>query len=80
MFGILVPYDEKDATVGNGTMVGFAVGSREKVRQFYEAALASGGTCDGPPGMREPSDMQPYFAYVRDPDGNKICAYHLGPE
>ena len=78
MFGVLQPYDGKGATSGNGTMVGFSLENREKVDAFHAKALASGGTSEGEPGLRAGSDTA-YFAYVRDLDGNKLCAYTFTP-
>jgi len=75
MFGVLGPHDGKPATVGNGVMAGFAMDSREDVDAFYNKALELGGTCEGPPGERAPGV---YFAYFRDLDGNKLCAYKFG--
>jgi len=73
-FYVTKPYDKKPATLGNGTMISLAAKSRRVVDEFHAAALASGGTDDGKPGPR-PADGSNYVAYVRDPDGNKICAY-----
>ena len=47
----------------------------EQVQQFHQAALSHGGqSCEDPPGVREGSMGAMYLAYVRDPDGNKLCA------
>jgi catechol 2,3-dioxygenase-like lactoylglutathione lyase family enzyme len=54
--------------------VAFIVQERAKVDAFYEAALANGGTDEGPPGPRPQYHPNYYGAYVRDPDGNKIQA------
>lgn len=80
MFGVFGPYDKNPATVGNGSMFGFAAGSREKVRQFHKLVLELGGTCEGEPGLRGSAEMNLYFTYVRDLDGNKLCAFHIGPD
>ena len=74
MFCIIKPYDEKEATSGNGTMFGFAADSDEKVDRIYNHALANGGRDEGPPGERSP---QFYGAYFRDPAGNKLVAFHF---
>ena len=51
--------------------------SNEAVAAFHAAALAAGGTCDGPPGPRQAA-MTTYFgAFIRDPDGNRIEAVHF---
>lgn len=68
-FAAAVPFDEKPATIGNGTMVGFSVGSAEEVRRLHELAIELGGACEGAPGQRGPR----FSAYVRDLDGNKLC-------
>jgi catechol 2,3-dioxygenase-like lactoylglutathione lyase family enzyme len=73
-FYVTKPYNKKPATFGNGTMIAFTAKSRKAVDGFYAAALASGGTDEGKPGPR-PAGGSNYAAYVRDLDGNKICAY-----
>src|SRR5262245_54219863 len=76
-FGVLRPHNEKDASVGNGTMIGFGAKSREGVDAFHAKALELGGTSEGEPGVRGGGPA--YFAYVRDLDGNKLCAYCFNP-
>ena len=68
-FALAVPYDRKPATVGNGTMVAFAVADPARVEALYRKALSLGATDEGPPGDR--GDKY-YGAYCRDLDGNKI--------
>ncbi len=68
-FAAALPFNEEPATNGNGTMIGFNLGSEEKVRRYHERALALGGTCEGAPARRGPR----FSAYARDLDGNKIC-------
>ncbi len=80
MFGVLGPYDGSAASVGNGTMIGFSFDSRAKVAEFHAKAMELGGTCEGPPGLRGGEEIGAYFAYLRDLDGNKLCAYRWGPE
>lgn len=70
---VVTPYDEKPATIGNGSMIALEAESRSVVDAFYEAALANGGTDEGKPGLR-PYHADFYAAYVRDPDGNKLSA------
>ena len=77
MFCIIKPLDEKEATVGNGTMFGFAANSDEQVDEIYNYALANGGSDEGPPGARS---EQFYGAYFRDPAGNKLVAFHFRGE
>ncbi len=75
------PYDGKAATVGNGMMVGLAATTRAMVDGLHAKALQLGGTCEGKPGVRgEMGDEAFYGAYFRDLDGNKLCAYHVGPK
>jgi len=68
-FAAAIPFDAQPATIGNGTMAGFSVGSSAEVARLHALALALGGTCEGAPGQRGPR----FSAYVRDPDGNKLC-------
>jgi catechol 2,3-dioxygenase-like lactoylglutathione lyase family enzyme len=69
MFIVSTPFDRKAATVGNGSMVSFDAGSKEKVDNLYASALKLGGTSEGEPGLRGETV---YAAYFRDPDGNKF--------
>ena len=77
-FWVGKPFDRQPATVGNGSMVAFKARSRQEVDRFHAAALAHGGTCDGPPGLRLHHGPDFYAAYVRDPDGNKLTAVCRG--
>lgn len=76
-FGVLGPVDGKPATVGNGSMFGFGLGSVEAVEAFHAKALELGGSDEGEPGKRGGENSPMTFAYFRDLDGNKLCAYHL---
>lgn len=78
MFGVLGPFDGNEATIGNGTMVGFGLDSREAVAAFHAKAIELGGSCEGAPGPRGGDSSPFYFAYFRDLDGNKLCAYKVG--
>jgi len=73
-FYVTKPANKKAATFGNGTQVSFLVSSREIVDKFHEAALKAGGTSEGSGGER-PEGSGVYYSYVRDLDGNKICAF-----
>ena len=75
MIAICTPHDTKKATVGNGTMVALAAGSKEAVDRVYEKAISLGATDEGAPGPRSPSF---YGGYFRDPDGNKLVAFVIG--
>ena len=68
-FAVAIPFDENPATNGNGTMVGFNVGTAEEVKRLYKRAIELGGACEGEPNQRGPR----FSAYVRDLDKNKIC-------
>ena len=67
-FAIAIPFDGEPATNGNGTMVGFSVGSTEEVKRLHSKAVELGGICEGEPGQRGPK----FSAYARDLDNNKI--------
>jgi catechol 2,3-dioxygenase-like lactoylglutathione lyase family enzyme len=74
------PYNGQPAVAGNGNMTAIVVDSRDKVDSFHAKALALGGTDEGPPGLRGPEGPQAFYgAYFRDPDGNKLCVFRLGP-
>lgn len=74
------PYDKNMATAGNGNMVALTVDSRAKVDALYAKALELGGSCEGPPGVRGEEGPQAFYgAYFRDPEGNKLCAFRVGP-
>lgn len=73
-FMVATPANGLPATWANGVTVSFAAGTREAVHEFYETALAHGGRDEGAPGPRS-FTPRAYAAYVRDPDGNKICAF-----
>ena len=76
-FAITTPINGEPATHGNGSTIGFVVQSVEQGAAFHAAGLAHGGSaCEEPPGLREGPAGQLYLAYLRDPDGNKICALH----
>jgi len=73
-FFVLFPFDQQEARPGNGIHAAFKVDSRATVDAFHAAALANGGSDEGPPGLRPQYHPNYYGAYVRDPDGNKIQA------
>lgn len=76
MLMVCTPYDEKDASSGNGTMVSLKVGSREVVDAVHAKALSLGAPDEGAPGPR--GQTGGYFGYFRDPDGNKLAAFVMG--
>lgn len=76
-FCVSQPINGEAATFANGGTIGFKCHSSEQVRQFHDVAVAHGGTSiEDPPGLREGSLGALYLSYVRDPDGNKLCALH----
>ena len=76
-FGITTPINGKPATYGNGSTLGFNLTSTEQVDAFHAAGIANGGTtCEEPPGLRDGSVGKLYLAYLRDPDGIKLCALY----
>ncbi|MEY3018723.1 MAG: hypothetical protein RL336_1858 [Pseudomonadota bacterium] len=74
-FGICLPFDGEANHPGNGNMLALRCDSRAKVDEMHALALELGATCDGAPGERMPIF---YGAYVRDPDGNKLCFFIFG--
>ncbi len=80
MLAIGKPYDGEPATVGNGVMMALVVDTRDKVAALHAKALAMGGSDEGGPGVRgEDGEQAFYGAYFRDPDGNKLCVFRIGP-
>ena len=63
-----------EAPSSNGVTVGFAATNSAEVDAFQATGLAAGGTCEG---LRGPRGHPPgaYAAYLRDPSGNRVCAY-----
>lgn len=74
------PFDGNPATAGNGNMVAIPCDSRARVEALYTKALELGATDEGPPGLRSDEGPQAFYgAYFRDPDGNKLAAFRIGP-
>ncbi len=73
LFVIAHPFDGGPAQAGNGQMAALLAPSRAAVDRAHAAALAHGGVCEGPPGLRPHYHADYYGAYFRDPDGNKLC-------
>jgi catechol 2,3-dioxygenase-like lactoylglutathione lyase family enzyme len=81
VFSVSLPIDGKPATVGNGSTIGFACQSGEQVEAWHAAGVAHGGTtCEDPPGVRPGAVSKVYLAYLRDPDGNKLCGLYRLPK
>ncbi len=78
-FCISEPINGKAATFANGGTIGFKCDSPEQVQQFHDTAIAHGGDAiEDAPGLRESLMGAMHLAYVRDPDGNKLCAIYRG--
>jgi catechol 2,3-dioxygenase-like lactoylglutathione lyase family enzyme len=76
-FCISQPINGEPATAANGGTIGFTCDSPEQVQAFHDIALAHGGSSiEDTPGLRNSSLGSAYIAYVRDPDGNKLCGLH----
>jgi len=76
MLAICIPADKGEQTCGNGQMVAIPGGSAEGAEALYNKAIELGATDAGKPGERSSFF---YGAYVYDPDGNKLCFYHMTP-
>lgn len=79
VFMISAPIDGEPATHANGATIGFAMDGPEQADAWHAAGLTAGGkTIEDPPGWRDQPSGRMYLAYLRDPDGNKLCALHRG--
>jgi catechol 2,3-dioxygenase-like lactoylglutathione lyase family enzyme len=74
-FGVMLPFDGKAATVGNGVMIALVLESPAQVDTLYKKAMSLGATDEGPPGPRGEGF---YAAYFRDLDGNKLNFFCMG--
>ncbi len=80
VFMVTAPINGAPATAANGATIGFAVDGPAQADAWHKAGVESGGTaCEDPPGPRQGSFGALYLAYLRDPDGNKLCALHRMP-
>ena len=76
-FCISEPINGEEATCANGATIGFKCSSPEQVQTFHDTAVAHGGkSIENAPGLREGAMGAMHLAYVRDPDGHKLCAYY----
>lgn len=76
MLAVCEPYDKEAPTPGNGVMVAFPTSTKDEAETLYHRAMSLGATDEGEPGQRIPGRF--YGAYVRDPDGNKLCFFVFG--
>ncbi len=80
VFAVSEPINGEPACYANGATIGFACESTEQADAWHAAGVANGGTtCEDPPGVRAGGMGKMYLAYLRDPDGNKLCAMHRMP-
>lgn len=78
---ITAPIDGQPATAANGGTIGFAMADAAQADAWHAAGLANGGTAiEDAPGVRSAAFGDMYLAYLRDPDGNKLCAMHMMPK
>jgi catechol 2,3-dioxygenase-like lactoylglutathione lyase family enzyme len=78
-FCVAQPINDEPATAANGGTVAFKCDTAEQVQAFHDVAVAHGGTSiEDAPGLREGALGAMHLAYVRDPDGNKLCAIYRG--
>ncbi len=76
-FIVSPPYNGQPAAAANGHTLGFAAADDAAVDAWHSAGLANGGSCDGTPGPRTAAPNNSRGAYLFDPDGNKVCAFHM---
>lgn len=77
MFVVTSPINGQPATISNGATIGFAMASPLQVDAWHKAGVDHGGAAiEDPPGVRDTMLGDLYLAYLRDPDGNKLCALH----
>ena len=77
VFSVSLPINGEPASCSNGGTIGFAAASPEQADAWHAAGIAAGGvSCEDPPGVREGPGGKLYLAYLRDPDGHKLCALH----
>ena len=80
LFLVTPPIDGNPATYANGGTIGFGMTSPEQADAWHKAGVEAGGRAiENPPGIRPASTGDLYLAYLRDPDGNKLCALYRMP-
>lgn len=77
MFMVTTPINGEPACPANGNTIGLAMDSPEQANAWHAAGVAAGGTSiEDTPGVRDMGGSKLYLAYLRDPDGHKLCALH----
>lgn len=77
VFMVSKPIDGKVASHANGGTIGFWFETPDEVDNWHSAGVEAGGTSiEDAPGWRQNSNGKLYLAYLRDPDGNKLCGLH----
>jgi catechol 2,3-dioxygenase-like lactoylglutathione lyase family enzyme len=80
VFMVSKPIDGKPATHANGGTIGFWMSDPKQADAWHKAGVANGGTTiEDPPGVRQGLSREEYLAYLRDPYGNKLCAFYYMP-
>ena len=79
-FMVSKPIDGKPAIAANGGTIGFTMSDAQQAEAWHSAGVANGGkSIEDPPGVRQGASGRIYLAYLRDPDGNKLCSLHRMP-
>ena len=79
-FMVSKPIDGKPAVAANGGTIGFTMSDAQQAEAWHSAGVANGGrSIEDPPGVRQGAAGRIYLAYLRDPDGNKLCALYRMP-
>ncbi|MGH6739423.1 MAG: VOC family protein, partial [Bradyrhizobium sp.] len=79
-FWINLRTDMSQVPHASGTHICLRAKITAEIDAFHAAALASGGTSDGAPGLRPHDRVKYYAAFVLDPDGNRIEAVTFPPD
>ena len=80
IFLVSPPINGEPACHANGGTIGFAMSGPEQADAWHKAGAENGGTpIEDAPGVRTGAMGALYLAYLRDPDGNKLCALHRMP-
>lgn len=75
---VTTPINGQPATAANGGTIGIFAESPDNVRAWHKAGTEHGGTSAETPPHERPNGI--FVAYLRDPDGNKLCARTRAPK